>query len=252
MTTATRPPTPPPRPTGAPSTVRPLPPAAQYRPLPPPPPPEPAGFHVSGTEILHLVASLVVLTIAFAVAFAHPRTFTDFRAPTEAEFQGAISILPGVFVLVVLGFMLHEFAHKLVAQRLHLWAEFRASIGGLAAALGFGLFTPFLFAAPGAVIIVGDATRKDGALISIAGPMTNIVIGFAFLPFVSSGANPPEFGSFGNFFEAAVLVNALLAVFNLLPFPPLDGSKIVRYSIPIYVGMLALAGVLFWLSAFGH
>jgi Zn-dependent protease len=259
---AARPPPPapgtPPRPAAvrpAPPPLRPAaplppPPAQAYRPLPPPPPTlEPGGFHVSGTELLHLVASLAVLTLAFAVAFAHPRDLTEFRAPTEAEFASAISIMPGVFLLVVLGFMLHEFAHKLVAQRLNLWAEFRASLGGLAMALGFGLFTPYLFAAPGAVIIVGDATRKDGALISVAGPLTNIVIGFAFLPFVGSSANPPEFGSFGNFFEAAVLVNALLAVFNMLPFPPLDGSKIVKYSIPLYVGLLAVSGVLLYIAA---
>ncbi|HEV8360850.1 MAG TPA: M50 family metallopeptidase [Candidatus Thermoplasmatota archaeon] len=227
-----------------------MPPPMQAPRPPPPPPPPPGGFHMSGTELLHLVVSLGALTVAFAFAFAHLQRAEIVGVPTQAEVDSAIRNLPQAFVLVLLGFLLHEMAHKFVAQRLDLWAEFRASAGGLVTALGLCIFTTIIFAAPGAVLIVGNATRRDGALISIAGPLTNIVIGFAFLPFVGASPNPTEFGGLGNFFQAAVLVNALLAVFNLLPFPPLDGSKIVRYSIPLYLGMLALAGVLFYLSAF--
>jgi Zn-dependent protease len=213
-------------------------------------PEEHVGFHVSGTEILHLAVSMGVLSLAFAIAFSHQRTLADFRLPTDAEFAAALGILPLVSVIVLLGFLLHEMAHKLVAQRLHLWAEFRASVGGLAAALGFGMFTPFLFAAPGAVIIIGNATRRDGAIISIAGPAVNLVIGFAFL-LIPTGPNPPELGpGVGNFYQLGAFVNAMLGLFNLLPFPPLDGSKIARWSIPVYLAMLAVAGGLFYLSAF--
>jgi Zn-dependent protease len=226
------------------------PPMQAPRPPPPPPPPPPGGFHMSGTELLHLVVSLGALTVAFAFAFAHLQRAEIVGVPTQAEVDSAIRNLPQAFVLVLLGFLLHEMAHKVVAQRLALWAEFRASIGGLAAAIGFSAFTPFLFAAPGAVIIMGNATRKDSALISIAGPLTNIVIGFAFM-LVPTGPNPPELGpGVGNFYELAQEVNALLAVFNLLPVRPLDGSKIVAWSVPAYAAMLGLAGLLF-ASAFG-
>jgi len=213
--------------------------------------PERPGFHVSQGELLHLGVSVLALTLAFSFAFAHFRRASLFEVPTQAEVDTAITILPYAFVIVVLGFMLHELAHKFVAQRLNLWAEFRASVSGLALALGLCVFTTIIFAAPGAVIIVGNATKKDGAIISIAGPLTNIVIGFALLPFVHSGPNTLEVApGIGNFFQLAVLVNSLLAMFNLLPFPPLDGSKIVRWSIPAYLAMLAVAGVLLYFGAF--
>lgn len=244
---------PPPRPSAAPARPAYAGAAAAYRPPPPPAPrPAPPGFHLGSTEVLHLLVSVATLSVAFAFAFAHlRRSGLGIEVPSQAEVNLALTILPQAFVVVVLGFLLHEMAHKVVAQRLELWAEFRASGGGLVAALALCIFTPIIFAAPGAVLIVGNATRKDGALISIAGPATNIVIGFAFLPFMGSTPNPLEIGTAGNFFQLAVTVNALLAVFNLLPFPPLDGSKIVRWSIPVYVGMLALAGLLFYVSAFG-
>lgn len=216
-----------------------------------PPPPPAARFHASGTELLHLGLSVAVLSTAFAFAFAHLRRAELFAVPDEAEIALALDLLPAAFVLVVLGFLLHELAHKVVAQRLALWAEFRASAGGLGLALLLCVFTTVIFAAPGAVLIVGQATRRHSGLISVAGPLTNIAVGFAFLPFLGSSPNPPELGpGVGDFFEMAVLVNALLAIFNLLPFPPLDGSKIVRWSAPAYAGLLALAGLLFYLGAF--
>ena len=253
MTTATRAPPRSSAPPARPPVLPPRPPSvASYRP-PPPPEPEPPGFHMSGTEVLHLGGSLAVLSVAFAFAFAHcQRGPLDIRVPDAAEINTALGLLPMTALIVLLGFLLHELAHKLVAQRLHLWAEFRASAGGLGMALVACVFTPIMFAAPGAVLIVGNATRRDGAHISIAGPATNLLIGFAFLPFVGSLKNPAEFGPcFGNFFQAAVLINAVLAIFNLLPFPPLDGSKIVRWSLPVYLGMLALAGLLFYVAEFG-
>jgi Zn-dependent protease len=203
---------------------------------------------MSGTEVLHLAVSMGVLSLAFALAFAHPRTLADFRPPSDQEISVALQILPLVAVLVLLGFILHEMAHKVVAQRLNLWAEFRASLGGLVGALGLSAFTPFLFAAPGAVVIVGNATRRDGALISIAGPATNLVIGFLFF-LIPTGPNPPELGpGVGNFYELAMQINAMLAVFNLFPVRPLDGSKILPWSAPAFVGMWVLAGLLVYVA----
>jgi Zn-dependent protease len=219
--------------------------------VPPLPAPgaEPVRFHVGGQEALHLLVSLAALTVAFAFAFSHLRSQGLLFELGPREVDAAIALMPQAFVLVLLGFMVHEMAHKFVAQRLSLWAEFRSSAGGLGLALLLCIFTPVVFAAPGAVVIVGNATRRDGAVISVAGPLTNILIGFAFLPFVHTGPNPPELGpGIGNFWQAGVLVMALLAVFNLLPVPPLDGSKIARWSVPVYLAMAGLAGVLFFFA----
>lgn len=217
------------------------------------------GFHSSLTELAHLIASMVVLSFAFAFVAARsvptptpPGAAQDplagqFFLPTAAQQAAAFEILPFVMLLVVLGFLLHEMAHKVVAQRMALWAEFRASLGGLGLALFSGLMTPFLLAAPGAVVIIGNATRRDAAYISIAGPMVNLLIGFAFLA-MPSGPNPCEVGPIGNCFEFAAMVNGVLAVFNLVPVRPLDGSRILAWSVPVYVGMLAGAVALLALS----
>ncbi len=73
--------------------------------------------------------------------------------------------------------------------------------------------------------------RRDMVLVALAGPLANIVTAvilacalrtgdFAAVPAASVAVN------------ALVIVNLLLALFNLLPIPPLDGSKIVHGLLP--------------------
>lgn len=90
-------------------------------------------------EIVHLVASLLVLTIAFS----YPST--SFAALAIAA------------VGVGTGFLLHELAHKFTARRYGYVADYEASPMGLVMAIGLSIFTGgnFVFAAPGAVMIRG-------------------------------------------------------------------------------------------------
>src|SRR5659263_781896 len=90
-------------------------------------------------EITHLVASLLVLTIAFS----YPST------SAEALAIAAIGVGSG--------FLLHELAHKFTAQRYGFVADYEASTMGLLLAIGLSIFTGggFVFAAPGAVMIRG-------------------------------------------------------------------------------------------------
>lgn len=78
--------------------------------------------------------------------------------------------------------------------------------------------------------------RKDMALISFAGPLSNIVLSFVFI-FVSYLLMfiAPDNGVIyilSLFFSYAAEVNVTLAVFNLIPIPPLDGSKILSAVLP--------------------
>jgi len=90
-------------------------------------------------EIVHLVASLLVLTIAFS----YPST--------------GIEALAIAAIGVGSGFLLHELAHKFTAQRYGFVADYEASPIGLLLAIGLSIFTNggFVFAAPGAVMIRG-------------------------------------------------------------------------------------------------
>lgn len=71
---------------------------------------------------------------------------------------------------------------------------------------------------------------KDNALIALAGPVSNIIVAlvagtiYRFLP----GDN----GLLGSILYLVGYINVSLAIFNLLPIPPLDGSKIYRAILP--------------------
>jgi len=115
---------------------------------------------------------------------------------------------------------------------------------GLMVALGFSLFG-FIFAAPGAVMIYPRGTawgmttssNQKVGLIALTGPVTNIGLGVVFL---ALDAIQPAL-----LFTLGALVNTWLALFNLIPFGPLDGAKIFRWNKGIWLTSIAVAGGLF-------
>jgi Zn-dependent protease len=142
------------------------------------------------------------------------------------------------------GFLLHELAHKFIAQRYGYWAEYRANRNGLLFIIVMSLMG-FILAAPGAVMIHkisdpysqstaysygeeahGDQSkaRKEQLWISLAGPMTNITLAALFLALLVSGIVASKVLMNAIYF--AFFINLYLAAFNLIPFGPLDGRKI--------------------------
>jgi Zn-dependent protease len=95
--------------------------------------------------------------------------------------------------------------------------------------------------------------RRDMVLVAAAGPVMNIALalGFAVLLrlYISAAPEPEEF--YANLFIRSVQLNVILAVFNLLPLPPLDGSKVVAPLLPWAIARPYLAlerfGMLFLL-----
>lgn len=77
--------------------------------------------------------------------------------------------------------------------------------------------------------------RRGIILVSAAGPLANVILAFLFgLPFKLGAVLPPPFG---DLLATLVLVNAVLAVFNLIPVPPLDGSKILIGLLPPHLSL---------------
>ncbi len=204
----------------------------------------PPRISFSGTEVFHLGVSVAVLSYAFSILLGKS---TDPLARLIPEPLALLS----AFVAVASGFVLHELAHKVVAQRYGHWAEFRAHFPGLGISVLVAAVLHVLFAAPGAVVIQGRVTPRENGLISLVGPGTNFVVAVICLPFFAFKVNADYMTTL---FATVAGINALLALFNLLPFGPFDGRKVLRWNGPMYFVALALSIALFvfcvWQNAF--
>ena len=207
----------------------------------------PGESRFSQTELEHLGVAYFVLVLCFAIVLS-----TGFGGLVFGGLNIEVFIyvaLPISLIAVGLGFILHEVAHKFAAQRFGCWSEFRYDKRGLMWALFFSLFIGIVWAAPGATWFSGRVTKKENAIISLAGPGVNmtiaiIIVGMIFIL-------PISILSVYLFWSGWII--AFLAVFNLLPIPPLDGSKIWKWNIGVYILALGAAIALlafYWINLF--
>ncbi len=165
----------------------------------------------SRREVIDLAKSTLLLGIAFSVLFS--------------GFRGFIGGLAESLLVVAFAFLAHELAHKLAAQHFGCRAEYRSNDTMLLFAVLFSFFG-FIFAAPGAVWISGRPGVRENGIISLAGPLTNIVVAFALT----------------GVFARAALVSAWIGLFNLIPLINFDGRKVLAWSKPAYFAVL-LSGI---------
>ena len=154
--------------------------------------------------------------------------------------KGAIIQLLIIFVGFATCYVLHELAHKVTAVYYGLTARFILWVQGLFVSLismlfGFGLI------APGFVLTEGAPTKRQRGIISLAGPVTNIIISILLIIM----ANTVISGSYWLLF-AKILVsyNLYLALFNLFPVGFLDGKKIYAWNPTIYIITLGMTIIL--------
>jgi Zn-dependent protease len=103
--------------------------------------------------------------------------------------------------------------------------------------------------------------RRDDILVSVIGPVSNLVVAlFCVIMFIvtqrvmgpadliSAGFGQEAASYFANMFYAGIPLNIFLAVFNLIPVPPLDGSHVVASLLPHNVAdryrQIGFAGIL--------
>lgn len=177
----------------------------------------------SETEIEHLLKAWVAISLAFAILLSNG----DIMSSTFT----AMLLISGLTVGV--GFIAHELGHKLMAQRYHCFAEFRASNFMLILAVLMS-FLGFIFVAPGAVIISGYVTKERNGKISLAGPLVNFFLALVFMIFYITG-------TFVFAAKYGLMINAWLAVFNLIPILNFDGRKIVAWNKWAYYLTLVLS-----------
>jgi Zn-dependent protease len=208
-----------------------------------PPPRQKARIKTSDTERQHLLIAWIAISFAFAFVLSDGARSNPFGETAILYF------LVSLFT-VGIGFILHELAHKIVAQRYNLWAEFRMSPTFLMLAVGMAYLVGWLFAAPGAVYISGPhITREQNGRIAAAGPLTNVVLAAIFLMISMQNGFVEGFGVYG---ELAVIlgvqINLWLAAFNMLPFSVLDGRKVLAWSGSAFAGLFLLI-ILMWIGA---
>jgi len=151
-------------------------------------------------------------------------------------FQSPTDFFSLVFALIF-AITLHEFAHAATATYLgDSTAKFsgRLSLNPLKHLDPLG--TLFLFIAGfgwGKPVPFDSHFVKHGrwgiALIGLSGPTTNFLIAFFLGAFLKTGL---VHTSFINIFLITIFINIVLGVFNLIPIPPLDGSKLLEAILP--------------------
>ncbi|MEG0872786.1 MAG: site-2 protease family protein [Clostridia bacterium] len=160
-------------------------------------------------------------------------------------------IIQFLFVLpaLLISLSVHELAHAYSAYKLgdksqkylgRLTLDPFAHIDWMGflciALLGFGWGKP---------VVVDDRNFKnrarDNMLVALAGPASNLLMAVVFTiilklllvtGLVSVGANSQVSSVIITMFTLAIQFNAVFAIFNMLPIPPFDGSKVLFYFLP--------------------
>lgn len=185
-----------------------------------------------------------------------------------------------VWVLpLVIAITFHEAAHGFVAHHFGdktAWERGRVTFNPLKHIDPFGTLllpallllshSPFLFGYAKPVPVNFRALRSpriDMVWVALAGPATNIILAlvaataFHALPYVPAGAAQWIADNLKN----ALVINVVLAIFNMLPIPPLDGGRVAVGLLPNVLavplarlepfGMLILIGILILLPLVG-
>jgi Zn-dependent protease len=190
-------------------------------------------------------------------------------------FEASTWVIP-----VIIAVTFHEAIHGFVARMCGddtAWRLGRVSFNPLKHIDPFGtillpamllmLRSPFLFGYAKPVPVNFKALRhprRDMVLVAAAGPGMNLVLAvlaalaFHLVVYLPDGTNQWVARNLGN----ALLINVVLAVFNMLPLPPLDGGRVAVGLLPDVLarplaalepfGMLILLAVLFLVPLLGE
>lgn len=157
-------------------------------------------------------------------------------------------VVAGIAAIIIPSITSHEAMHGFVADRLGdptARERGRLTLNPIPHIdLFLTILVPAILLFSGSGVIFGGAKpvpvnvsrlrnpRRDWALVAAAGPATNLAIALglsAVLSILVHGGLAGPVSAATQILAVGIYVNALLAVFNLIPIPPLDGSRVVQF-----------------------
>ena len=189
-------------------------------------------------EIQEMIVSMLAIVVAFSIAV------WGFGVFFQSDF-----FIKGIILLftIGIGFISHEMGHKYAAEKFGSPSRFMMWPQGILLMLLIAPFG-FIFAAPGAVYIFKRMTTRENGIVSLAGPMVNMML-FLLFALILIFSSLFEFGLSSVVLMICTLgmwINALLAMFNLLPIFILDGAKVIKWDFKIWLGAFLIALFMFF------
>lgn len=155
-------------------------------------------------------------------------------------------------IILIFSVVIHEVSHGLMADRLGdptARLSGRLTLNPISHLDWFGSFLLPLLTYNLGGFILGWAKpvpynpynlkgRFGEASVAVAGPLSNLILAVVFGLVVRFGAIADLPTSLVQISSAITFINIILAIFNLIPIPPLDGSKILFALIPRHLGQV--------------
>lgn len=176
------------------------------------------------TEIIYLIILTFAVGYIFSGFIKKPEHYTYYQHQKPKLFNW--QDIKFAMLIVAPAVVLHELFHKFSAMFFGLTATFHIFWEGL----GLGIFlklisSPFLIIAPGYVSISGASAPLHTLITAAAGPFANLLLFGISGIILNKARHLTRIQAIALYLTKKI--NIYLLIFNLIPIPPLDGSKVL-------------------------